>query len=144
MHSTLKETLRCVLQYYQSQWDKALPTVLLALQTAVNEWGISPALAMFGEQISIPSGIVHAPVNVDDTNAHTYVENLNKHMAFVRKVILFNDPTVSNRSDIPEPRQPEFDSPYAWLRRSDVRGAFMPRYSGPYRVLAKAGMTLTL
>ena len=93
MHSTLKSMLRCVIAQYKNQWDRALPTVLLALRTAVNDWGISPCLALFGEQVAIPSGLMHRLVNVEDYNVSEFLTNLNKELDWIRKVILMNDET---------------------------------------------------
>jgi cleavage and polyadenylation specificity factor subunit 1 len=57
LHSTLKASLRCIMDR-ASDWEKILPTTLLALRTAVNETGISPALMVFGETLSAPGALI--------------------------------------------------------------------------------------
>ena len=144
MHSTLKTMLRCVIDQYHRQWDRALPMVLLAHRTAVNDWGVSPSLVLFGEQVAIPAGLVHRPVNVEDYNVSEFLTNLNKELDWIRKVILMNDETLSDREDIPIPKNPLFDAEKALLRDPIKKGVLNPCYTGPWDVLATEGMTVTL
>ena len=144
MHSTLKEMLRCVLKQYNKQWDRALPTVLLAMRTAINEWGVSPSIALFGEQVATPTGLVHRPLNVPDRTAYEFILELNKQMDFIRKVIIQNDATLSDRPDIQPTVPVKFTAKVAYLREPVYQSGFYAKYRGPYLVLGSKGTTVTL
>ena len=70
------------------------------------------------------------------------IHELNKQMDFIRKVIIQNGATLSDRADIQAPLPVKFTANVAYLREPIYQSGFYAY--GPYLVLESKGTTVTL
>ena len=143
MHATLKASLRCMTETGLS-WVKALPTCLMGLRTAVSDWGVSPSLVLYGEQITIPGMIVHHVPDVEHATPHELVNELQKEAEVMREVILANDQTLGGTDTPIQPRMPEFPTEYVLIREAMDKGSLNPKYRGPYKIWERKGPNLII
>ena len=131
-HGTLKNILRC-LSINLSDWEKALPSALLAMWTAINNRGISPALVVYGEQISVPSNLFFQQNTYNEQSDFEFVEQLQSDLDLLRQYILQTDPTLMPGN--PEVVSREFPYDHVYLRNEVKKTSLSAKYSGPYAVL---------
>ena len=142
MHATLKAAIRCMTDSGLT-WVKALPTCLLGLRTAVSDWGVSPSLVMYGEQISIPGMVVHHVPDMEGASPHELVMELQKESEFLREIILANDKTLGGNDGV-EPQMPRFPTDFVLLREPVEKGALNPRYRGPFKIIEVDGPNVVI
>ena len=142
MHATLKAAMRCMTESGIT-WVKALPTCLLGLRTAVSDWGVSPSLVMYGEQISIPGMVVHHIPDIPDALPHELVSELQKESEVLRQIILANDKTLAGSDNLQE-RMPKFPTDFVLLREPVDRGSLNPRYRGPFKIVKIEGPNVVI
>ena len=64
VHRTFKNSLRCLIPRFHD-WERALPSALLAILTSVGDLGLSPSLVVYGEQLAIPGILLDAPTTLN-------------------------------------------------------------------------------
>ena len=74
-HATLKNALRCI-STTLFDWEKSLPSALLAMRTAINDRGVSPSLVVYGEQITVPGKLFYQRVSYNEQCQTAFVEEL--------------------------------------------------------------------
>ena len=94
MHATLKAMIRAH-QIEGRNWTTYFHTCLLALRTAINDTGVSPALCLYGESILVPGAFVEHPIENKLECGDDFVLELQSELLFLRKYILHNDPVLS-------------------------------------------------
>ena len=97
MHRVMKETMRCIQDRFVD-WEASVQPVCLALRTAINDWGVSPSLVMYAEQISVPGQMIHKSTNVPEGTPHEFLEYMEREAEYVREIILANDETINGPS----------------------------------------------
>ena len=143
MHATLKASLRCIIDK-GGHWVKALPLCLLGLRTAISDWGVSPSLVLYGEQISIPGMVVHHVENIPGTTPAELVDQLQQESAIMREVILANDKTLGGTNNDAPPRIPKFPTDYVLIKEMMDKPSLHPRYRGPYKIIRQEGPNLII
>ena len=132
VHGVIKNTLRCFTDRF-SDWEKALPTVLFAIRTAVNNLGISPSLIMYGEHIAIPGVFTFPSLSFNEDIEEQFVIDLTNHWLQVRDFVLENDPVLSIK---PGPSMPnKYPHDYVWIKEPLFKGSLYPKARGPYKVI---------
>ena len=129
-HATLKAVLRCFISRAKD-WEKALPSALLAIRTAINEYGVSPSMMLYGEQICIPGAFSHPTLTYNEAIETQFVDELSNHWFNLRDFVLKNDKTLA-KTNVPLP--PRFPHPYVWLVQPRLQPSLYPKVRGPYAV----------
>jgi hypothetical protein len=143
MHRTLKSILRTKIEHY-TDWESFLPLVELALHTAVNDHGVSPAMVMFGEQPPMPYALFQQPIPSDcvDTEGRAFVFKLSHNLRMMRKLLLKVDKTVAPYEDPYLGTKITFDMVY--VQSAIKQNGLSPMYVGPAVVLSSHGKVLTI
>jgi transposase InsO family protein len=130
-HSTIKNILRC-LSAHRADWDKVLPTTMLAMRTAINDTGTSPALLVFGEHITLPSLIVTAERTYPEGNESDFIVKLRKDLKVLRQFVTeLSDETQDGVK--PDNHYPHKN---VWVLDPLLKNCLSPKYSGPFKVLS--------
>jgi len=142
-HSTLKNSLRS-LTHGQYDWEQKLPLALLAMRSAVNPSGLSAAQILYGENVAVPGLWFEHPVSVSTTDITVFALSLTERMSEIHSHLLQAIPAkeVPRTSDIEQPNL--FPYEFAFVRQPFIVGSLMPKYTGPYKVLATNGPVITL
>jgi len=132
-HQVMKATLRCFAQKYGNDWDLAMPAVIFAMRTAVNDRGLSPSLMVYGEQMTMPGLFVSPEISLDETSDQTFVNELFRHWRRIRDFVFETDPRVDGNDEIPN------TGPYphksVWVKKEKNEGSLRFKVKGPYEVV---------
>ena len=131
-HRTLKESLRCLATKFPC-WEKALPSALLGMRTAVNDMGVSPALVVYGEQIAVPALLFEEVSWYAGGAVIDLVAGLQSDLRTIRDFLLANDPALM-AGDNTLAQAPEYPYRYVYLLDPILRNSLAPKYTGPYKV----------
>ena len=134
-HKTMKEALTSLCAGVTNRWEEVLPTVLLAMRTAINDLGLSPSLMVFGEQIQIPRLLVSGEHTFAEASPDGFVKDLMAEMTVIRDLVLQCDDTLKGPSD-PNSHKQEFNAKWVWLKVAVYKGALRAKYAGPYEVIS--------
>ena len=139
VHRTFKNCLRCLIGKFKD-WERALPSALLAIRTAVNDLGVSPSLLVYGEQLAIPGLLVSPPLSYQEACLTTFTSELTSDLRLLRDFVLQHDDTLKG------PSGDEGQPPRNWGKYTRVwlKGSFAPKYLDPYEVQDKEYPVLTL
>ena len=134
MHGTLKTTLRCLMNESRN-WEDKLPFALLALRTALNETGTSPAIMMYGEPLRVPGTLL---------NDHTRYPN--DFSSFTKQLC---DTLKQVQQYVKQPEQLDltpinFDHQYVYLKAPFKRNMWASTWQGPYKVLDTQGPVIRI
>lgn len=134
LHRTLKAGLRA--HGSVDNWTASLPLVLLGIRTSLNDQGFTPAQAVFGSNIALPSHYFSA----GDNSAPPADTPLNDLFATVRRFSL-----PARHHNAPWYLPPDIAAAsHVWVRNDAPKSGLHPRYTGPYKVLARDHKTVTL
>ena len=114
-----------------------LNTCLFALRTAINDLGISPALALYGEAISIPGAFVEHKHTLPDELDDEFIHSIQQEMRFLREHILKHDQTLAGPSGQEKQQQFPWNVRYVLVKENPLQASTQSRYFGPFRVLDK-------
>ena len=134
-HRTLKDSLRCLADRFED-WEESLPSALLAMRVAVNKEGFSPALLLYGEQLTVPSSICTLPHDQQYSQS-SLIRKLQSNAALVRSHLT---DTVTQTSDT----VPTFKHSHVWITDPVRQNTLSPRYIGPYKVLSYRHPVITV
>ena len=143
MHRTLKKIVALKLHQFDD-WEAALPVAQFALNTAINDAGVSPAMVLFGEQLPMPTMMFDKPI-IDATTdpiLRSFVQALSHNMRNMRKCLLKVDATI--RPDPNANHDLKFKFEMVYVKVPMRTRAFMPKYVGPAMVLGSRGKVLTI
>ena len=132
-HSTLKNSIRCLANQFPD-WEKALPSALYAMRTAISNLGTSPSLVIYGEQIAIPSVLVSSETHYCETNITQFVQAMQSDMNILRTFLLTEDNAL-RAPTLEEDANPEYPYTSVWLKDPIRRGGLAPKYFGPFNVV---------
>jgi hypothetical protein len=126
-----KAALMC---HPNSTWLQALPLVLLGIRTAYKEeLKCSTAELVYGEPLSLPGEFFSpGPTNSPPTNPDDFVDGLRMHMARLR-------PTATSNHALTDTfvHKDLANCTHVYLRDDSVRGALVPPYTGPYKIVSR-------
>ena len=133
-HAVIKSMLRTLGDRFPD-WEDALPSVLLAMRTAIGSNDVSPSLVVYGEQLCIPTHLVedkNISLEVEEDLPH-FLDNIEKELVILREYIYQTDDTL---------RGPTEDNPditflheYVYIKDPILRGSLQPKFLGPFRVV---------
>ena len=123
MHGTLKAMIRAH-QLEGRDWVLHLNTCLFALRTAINDLGISPALALYGEAISIPGAFVEHKHTMPDELDDEFIHSIQQEMRFLREHILKHDQTLSGPSGQEKQQQFPWNVRYVLVKGESASGEY--------------------
>ena len=142
-HLTLKNSLRCLVEK-ASDWEKVLPSALLAIRTMFNDEGVNPSMLLYGESIAIPGALAGSGESIlANEDEPKLVEDIVTTLETAREFLLKekqNSSQIYSKDNISPIRINDF----VWMRDPIYKGAFCPRYLGPYKVIAERYPVLTL
>ena len=142
VHRTLKNSLRCLVSKFRD-WERALPTALLAMRTSINDLGVSPSLVVYGEQIAVPGALLNLPTCYQEEDMHDFISQLNADIRSVRAFILKHDDTLKGPGS--QSVTPDLsDYRRVWLKDPIYKGSLAPKYLGPYDVTEITYPVLTI
>ena len=139
-HSTMKQVIRCLVNGHPKKWEEVLPTAMFAICNSLNEYGVSPAMVMFGEQLAIPGVMAIPEMPLDTEITYQFVDDLQNQWEWVRKYVLKHDRTLGKPED--EAKREEknrvigFPHEYVWVIVPKRIGSLYPKVIGPYKVVA--------
>lgn len=130
-HRDLKAAIMC---HTSRTWLQALPLVLLGIRSAYKEdLKCSAAELLYGEPLRLPGEFLcPAPASAPPTSPDEFVDSLRLHMAKLRPI-----PTSNHAKPATFVHQDLSTCHFVFLRDDSVRGALVPPYSGPHRVLSR-------
>jgi hypothetical protein len=128
----MKEALTAHCHRALNQWDRALPMVLFAMRSSIGPDGQSAALLTFGEEISIPAAMITPTTTLPEHPPSEFLDQLMNHQREIQQFFL--EKHAENRPlTLPSPNH--FPHEWVWLQDPILRGAFRPKFVGPYKVL---------
>ena len=134
IHRTFKNSIRCLISRFRD-WERALPSALLAVRTAISDLGVSPSLLVYGEQIAIPSVLLDLPVTYNEEDVSEFLRSLMSDLALIRDFVLRNDDTLRGPSNIEIVPPIDYSlHKRVWLKDPIYRGSFAPKYLGPFDI----------
>ena len=104
------------------------------MRVAIAQNGVSPSLVWYGEQIAIPGAIVAPGRTYEEGDIHQFVRELQNDLQNLSRFILEDDKVQCGEQDPASKREFPYTSVYVADKR--LKGAFEPKYSGPYEVLS--------
>ena len=128
-HSTLKNTLRCLLTKFKC-WELSLPTAVFAMNNAVNDLGVSPYLLVYGEQLMLPGMLIDPDVTYDEQDVDSLVACLGRDMRTVRETLAEMEP----ENVLQDIRY--FPHKMVYIKKAVLQHSLAPKYQGPYCVIA--------
>ena len=142
MHSTLKAMIRCH-QLAKRDWVVHINTCLFALRTAINELGISPALALYGEALSIPGAFVNHEYTIKLDMSDIFIKEIQEEMKFIAEYILKFDPVLAGPKEENNMHFP-WDTDWVMIKESPIQASVEAKYFGPYHVEDKTKMPVVI
>ena len=142
IYSTLKAMIRAH-QLSGRDWVVHLNTCLLALRTAINDLGISPAIALYGEAISIPGAFVNHEYTICKDMSDEFVREIQEEMRFIANYILKFDEVLAGPKDDQNMVFP-WNCIWVLIKESPIKASTEARYFGPYYVLDKTKMPVVI
>ena len=131
-HSTLKNMLRTLVIKIKD-WERVLPSALLAMRTAISNIDVSPSLLLYGEQISVPSTFFTNELTYDEKSVSGFMLGIQEDMRKVKEFVIEHDKTLSGTEPPAFPHR--FNASYAWLIEPVYKGSLRPKYLGPFKVM---------
>ena len=141
-HSTLKNMLRCLSNKFPD-WEKALPSALYAMRTAITNIGTSPSLLVYGEQIAIPGKLLSDDVHYQEGKISDFVVQIQADMDVLRQFVLTHDEALREPTEF-ENQEVAFPFKSVWLRDPIMRGSLEPKYKGPFDVILAQYPVITI
>jgi cleavage and polyadenylation specificity factor subunit 1 len=125
-HRTLKNALRA--QCNSSSWQDQLPLVLLGIRTSISTDGLTPAQAVYGQDLQLPSLMF----GQGQKDSKTLLEFMPELYTFTKSL---KPPVRTGRrvycSYLPKDLK---SSTHVWVRDESPSNSLAPRYRGPYKV----------
>ena len=87
---------------HYDDWEAVLPIAQYVINSAINDYGVSPAMCMFGEQIPMPTVMYDRPppdFEHKDAASRSFLQALAHNMRNMRKGILKVDATINPKCD---------------------------------------------
>ena len=138
-HSTFKHSLKCIADKVRC-WERALPATLLAMRCAVSNLGVSPALVLYGEQLSLPGCFLPKVLQPWKESIWEFVNQLQNDVAAIRTYLLQVDPTLRGGSF----KEKDFPYQQAYLERQTMKDCLSEKMLGPYQVVSFRFPNVTL
>jgi len=144
---TLQNMLAKFVATHQRDWDKYLPLVTLAYNSAVHEsTGYSPSLLMFGRQINLPIDLVLGNPNDEVPKDRTeFVIDIEEKLSVVhelaRKRLQFASDTQKRRYDHKAHEHAYKEGDKVWLHNPQVKQGLSRKltceWNGPFLIVDK-------
>lgn len=130
-HRDLKAALMC---HPSRTWLEALPLVLLGIRSAYKEdLKCSAADLLYGQPLRLPGEFLSAPSpSALPPSPELFVDDLRRHMAKLRPT-----PTSNHARPATFVHKDLVKCTHVYLRDDSVRGALVPPYSGPHRIISR-------
>ena len=101
------------------------------MRTAINETGVSPALALYGENIAVPGAFVDLEEQNKLDIGDAFVLELQKEREFLRKYILTHDEVLAGPQQ-PNEQSLKWDTNWVLIKQPPLQGCTNSRYYGPF------------